>query len=303
VQEVSQIKKTFKGVFASDLSVPYWMLIPGVIGIVFTNIIPSFRAVLLGFQEKGSWVWFKNYAKIVSDGAFWQSLTNTFFWSAGTLVCSTIIGLFAAILLNRSLPGRSFFRTIFIVPWVTPPVVAAMVWKYLYDQSLSPFNFLLKTAGIIQDNISFLGNPQWQVGPVTVPMLSVLVINIWATFPFMMVMILAALQNISDALYEAAQIDGAGKIKQFFHITLPSITPVLGISLLLQGIWQFNSFNLNYLVANGGPLGTTKTLAVSIYQEAFMNFDTGAAGAISGLMLLCVMIPAIFYIRKSVKSL
>ena len=257
----------------------------------------------MGFQENGSWVWFKNYAKVVSSDAFWQSLTNTFFWAAGTLVLSTIIGLIAAILLNRALPGRTFFRTIFIIPWVTPPVVASMAWKYLYDQSLSPFNFIFKSVGIIQDNISFLGNPQWQVGPVTVPMLSVLVINIWATFPFMMVMILAALQNISNSLYEAAQIDGAGKINQFFHVTLPSIVPVLGISLLLQGIWQFNSFNFNYLVANGGPLGTTKTLAVSIYQEAFMNFDNGAAGAISGLMLLCVMIPAFFYIRKSVKSL
>ena len=112
----------------------------------------------------------------------------------------------------------------------------------------------------MDSNIAFLGNPQWSIGPITVPMLSLLVINVWATFPFMMVMILAALQNIPDSLYEAASMDGAGKVRQFFSITIPSILPVLSVSLLLQGIWQFNSFNLNFLVAQGGPLGTTKPL-------------------------------------------
>lgn len=288
--------------YLTDMWVPYLMIIPGILGILLTNIYPSLRAVWMGFSQNGVWVWLENYAKVTASSEFWQTLWNTFFWAAATLVLASLVGLFVAILLNRNLPGKGFFRTIFIVPWVTPPVVAAMVWKYLYDETLSPFNYILRTIGLMDSNIAFLGNPQWAIGPITVPMLSLLVINVWATFPFMMVMILAALQNIPDSLYEAASMDGAGKVRQFFNITIPGILPVLSVSLLLQGIWQFNSFNLNFLVAQGGPLGTTKTLAVSIYQEAFMKFDNGAAGAISGIMLLCVLIPAVFYIRRTLKS-
>lgn len=297
---MDQVKKRS---LLTDSWVPYLMILPGILGILLTNIYPSVRAVLMGFSQNGAWVWLANYSRVTASPEFWQTLWNTFFWAAATLVFASLLGLFAAVLLNRNLPGKGFFRTIFIVPWVTPPVVAAMVWKYLYDDTLSPFNSILKSVGLIQDNIAFLGNPQWSFGPVTLPMLALLVINVWATFPFMMVMILAALQNIPAGLYEAAQMDGAGKVRQFFNITIPGILPVLSVSLLLQGIWQFNSFNLNFLVAQGGPLGTTKTMAVSIYQEAFVKFDHGAAGAISGVMLLCVMIPAVFYIRKTMKSL
>ena len=114
----------------------------------------------MGFSSHGVWVWFDKYCRVTASPEFWRrTLWNTFFWAVATLILATLLGLFAAILLNRNLPGKGFFRTIFIIPWVTPPVVAAMVWKYLYDETLSPFNYILRTIGMIDSNIAYLGNP------------------------------------------------------------------------------------------------------------------------------------------------
>lgn len=284
------------------------MLIPGIAGILFVNIIPSAQAILMGFQEdsftsKSTFVGLQKFVRIFSLQEFWQVMGNTFFWSLATLLFATIVGIIAAILINRPYRGRSFFRTVFLIPWVTPPVVASMVWKTIFNETLSPINDLLLRAGVIDSAIGFLANPAWRIGPLSVPMLSLLVVNIWNVFPFMMIMVLAAMQSIDSSCYEAATIDGAGRGRQFFSITLPLIMPVLSISLLLQGIWQFNSFNFNYLVAYGGPLNTTKTMAVMIYQKAFAEFDYGQAGAISAMMFSCVIIPAAFYITSQLRTI
>ena len=280
---------------------PYLMLAPALAGVVFVNIIPSSRAVIMGFFQDNftsdrQFIGFAKFLRVFGLSEFWQVLGNTFFWSVATLIGATVLGILAAQLLNRPLPGRQLFRTLFLVPWVTPPVVSSIVWKTMFNQSLSPINDCLITLGILDRPIGFLRNPAWRIGPLSVPMVSLLSVNVWSVFPFMMVMVLAALQSIDKTLYEAASIDGAGRVQQFFAITVPSITPVLSIALLLQGIWQFNSFNFNYLVAFGGPLNTTKTMAVLIYQKAFAEFDYGQAGAISAVMLSCVLAPAAMYI-------
>lgn len=289
-------------------SVPYVMLVPGIIGIFFVNIIPSLQALVMGFHSdsftvRKTFVGFQKFTRVLALQEFWQVLGNTFFWSFATLVFATVLGIIAAILLNRPYPLKGFFRTVFLIPWVTPPVVAAMVWKTLFNETLSPINDVFLRLGMIDTPIGFLTNPSWRIGPLSVPMLSLLLVNIWNVFPFMMIMVLAAMQSVDASYYEAATIDGAGRIRQFFFITIPLIMPVLSISLLLQGIWQFNSFNFNYLVAYGGPLNTTKTMAVMIYQKAFAEFDYGQAGAISAVMLSCVVIPAVFYIREQLKTI
>lgn len=301
-------KKKLSGYYLLHTSTPYLMLIPGIVGIMFVNIIPSLQAIVMGFYsdsftKRSEFVGFEKFERILKLQEFWQVLGNTFFWSLATLFFATVLGIFAAILTNRPYMGKGFFRIVFMIPWITPPVVASMVWKTMFNETLSPINDALIMTNIIDSSIPFLINPSWRIGPLSVPMFSLLVVNVWNVFPFMMIMILAAMQSIDDSYYEAASIDGAGKITQFFKITLPLIMPVLSISLLLQGIWQFNSFNFNYLVAYGGPLNTTKTMAVMIYQKAFAEFDYGQAGAISAVMLGCILIPAAFYIRHHVNRL
>lgn len=301
-------KKNIFGIKLQHDLVPYIMLVPGFAGILFVNLIPSIRALVMGFYTNNftpriRFVGLQKFARVLSYREFWQVLGNTFFWSLATIACATTLGIIAASLLNRKLPGRKFFRTIFLVPWVTPPVVSSMVWKTIFNETLSPINDILLQLQLIQKPIGFLSNPSWRIGPLTTPMLSLLVVNIWNVFPFMMVMVLAAMQSVDVACYEAATIDGAGRMRQFFSITLPLIMPVLSISILLQGIWQFNSFNFNYLITYGGPLNTTKTMAVMIYQKAFSEFDYGQAGALSAMMLACVLIPAVIYIKQQLSSI
>ncbi len=129
-----------------------------------------------------------------------------------------------------------------------------------------------------------------------------IIINVWSIFPFMMVMFLAGLQTIPPELYEAAEMDGARKSQQFFYVTLPSLIPVISTSILLQGIWQFNSFNISYMVTKGGPLHLTEVMAVRVYSEAFVNFRYGLAAATSVIMLLLVLIPSVFYLRANLKT-
>lgn len=300
------MKKQFLG--TTDSRAPYLMLAFGVAGVLFVNIFPSVKAVWMSFFENGysenqRFVWFVNFGKIFRMREFWQVLGNTLFWSLATLALSTVLGILAAVLLNRNMAGKGLFRTLLMIPWATPPVVSSMVWKTLFNDTLSPINDVLIRLGLRTSGISFLGNPTWQFGPITLPMLSLLVVNVWNVFPFIMVMVLAAMQSVDTSCYEAATIDGASKMRQFFSITIPLILPVLSISLLLQGIWQFNSFNFNYLMTNGGPLNTTKTMSVMIYQKAFSEFDYGQAGAISAMMLCCVLIPAAIYIRYQIRNL
>ena len=128
------------------------------------------------------------------------------------------------------------------------------------------------------------------------------IINVWSIFPFLMVMFIAGLQTVPQDIYEAATLDGAGKIITFWKITVPCIRPVITTSIILELIWQFNNFNISYMVTNGGPLGLTKTLAVEVYQQAFTNFKYGYASAISIIMMLIALIPSIFYIKSSIKA-
>ena len=138
---------------------------------------------------------------------------------------------------------------------------------------------------------------------MSVPLIMLTIINVWSIFPFMMVMFIAGLQTVPQELYEAATMDGAGKIVRFWKITLPCIRPVISVSVLLELIWQFNNFNISYMVTQGGPLGLTKLLSVEVYQQAFTNFRYGYASSISVIMMLIALVPAVIYIRSSMKEI
>jgi len=170
------------------------------------------------------------------------------------------------------------------------------------SRDFSPISGLLQSMGIIEHSLNFLGDVTLYFGFLSVPMLSLILINIWGMFPFCMVMFLAALQTIPTDIYEAAQVDGASKMQQFWRITLPMLLPVIQTTILLQGIWQFNSFNLSYLITLGGPLNTTELMSVRVYTEAFSHFRYGYGAAISVIMLCVVIVPATFYVLRNARS-
>lgn len=288
-----------------DKYAPYIMLVPAIVAICFVQIYPSLDAIRMSFfdinllKPDEPFVGLGNYITMFNDPLLIRILLNTLFWTALSLIIGCSFALFVAVQLNKPFWGRGFFRTIFLAPWVTPPLVVATIWQLILSRDFSPISGLLMKAGIISSPIDFLGNPTIYYGFLSIPMISLIVINVWSMFPFSMVMFLAALQTIPNELYEAAIVDGATKWQQFRGITLPMILPVIETTILLQGIWQFNSFNLSYLVTHGGPLNTTELLSVRVYNEAFVNFKYGYAASISVVMLLIVLVPALIYIRNT----
>ncbi len=291
-----------------DKMTPIIMLIPALIGIGFVHIYPSLDALRMSFfdiqllKPDEPFIGFGNYIDALSDPDMWRIIANTVVFSLCSLFLGAVLAMVVSVELNKKYRGRTFFRALFLAPWVTPPLVTAMVWRLLMSESFSPINSLLMNIGLIDSPINFLGNVETIFGVLSMPMLSIIIINTWSIFPFMMVMFLAGLQTIPAELYEAATVDGASRWQQFKAITLPCLLPVIETSILLEGVWQFNNFNISYLVARGGPLNLTELMAVSVYNEAFTNFRYGSAASISMIMFMIVLIPSIIYIRRTMRA-
>jgi ABC-type sugar transport system permease subunit len=247
-------------------------------------------------------VGFANYAEALGNPTIRRVLFNTFFWAVTTLLVGGSFALFVAQQLNKAFRGRSVFRTLFLAPWVTPPIAVSMIWRQVMSRDFSPISGMLQNMGLIERSINFLGDTTLFFGFVSIPMLSLIMINVWSMFPFCSVMFLASLQTIPLEIYEAARVDGASKFQVFWRITFPLLLPVIQTTLLLQGIWQFNSFNLSFLVTHGGPLNSTELLSVSVYNATYLAFRYGYAGAISVIMLCIVAVPAVISIINSLAN-
>ncbi|MFD0711712.1 carbohydrate ABC transporter permease [Paenibacillus sp. GCM10027626] len=291
-----------------DRNISYILVLPVLLCITVVILYPSIRTILMSFYRvelllpEQPFIGLENFINIIKDTGLLKIIYNTIFFSVASLFLATILALYSAQLLNKPYRGRGLYRTLLLIPWITPPVVMGAVWKVLYSENFSPLNGLLMGLGLRDTPFSFLGNTEWGFGPFNIPMLCLIVVNVWHMFPFMMVMFLAAMQSISKDYYEAATVEGLGKIGQFYKITLPLILPVLEITLLLEFVWQFNNFNSSYLLTQGGPLDMTNVLAVKVFQEAFINFKYSTASTISVLMFLVVLIPSVFYIKKRVQN-
>jgi len=293
---------------ALDKKMHLLMILPAVLAIAFVHIYPSLASIHMSFfdinllRPARPFIGLNNYVEALNNPIVRRVLLNTLFWSVASLAIGCSFALFVANRLNRAFRGRAFFRTLYLAPWVTPPIVVAMVWQQIMSRNFSPISGALQSLGIIEHPINFLGDVTLHFGFLSIPMISLIVINVWSMFPFCMVMFLAALQTIPPEPYEAAQVDGATRMQQFWRITAPLLFPVIQTTILLQGIWQFNSFNLSFLVTHGGPLNSTELMSVRVYNEAFNHFRYGYGAAISVIMLFVVFIPAAFYIVRAVQQ-
>lgn len=291
-----------------DDAMPTLMLLPALIGIAFVSLYPSVRSIWMSFfdinllKKKTPFIGLKNYAKFFSEATNLRILGNTFFWAVVSVAAGSVLSMLVATQMNKRFRGRTVLRAMYMAPWVTPPVVVSALWTTLLNRDLSPINSLLLALGLTDVPIAFLADPTIYFGFLSKPMLWLIVINLWSIQPFMIVMFLAGMQTIPQDLYEAATVDGASKRQQFFNITLPLIMPTIEITLLLQSIWQFNGFNLSYLVTKGGPLNSTELMAVRVYTESMTNFKYGYGASISVVMMMVTLVPAILYIRHTVKN-
>ncbi len=291
-----------------DRLTPIIMLIPALAGVLFVQIYPSLDSIRLSFLDKFllkptvDFVGLSNYKEALSNPDIYQVILNTVAFSLLSLAFASVFAMLVANELNKRFRGRALFRSLFLAPWVTPPLVTATIWQLLLSESFSPLNKLLMQFGWIKFPINFLGNTTKVLGFFSMPLMSIIVINVWSIFPFLMVMFLAGLQTVPAELIEASKIDGANAAQRFFRVTLPTLMPVIETSLLLEAIWQFNNFNLSYLVTKGGPLNMTQVMAVSVYTEAFIKFRYSFGASISVIMMLIALVPALIYLRKTVNQ-
>jgi multiple sugar transport system permease protein len=271
------------------------LFLPAFLVLLFLGTYPIFNAVLLSFQRKGifdnsvSWIGLENFQNILFSGKFWVALKNTIVFTLGSVIIQTIFGLAIALLLNNDFPGRNVFRGFVLVNYVVPIAVAALIWRFI----------LSDTVGILFHSIKALNLPfpnTWFASPKT-SMASVIMINVWKYFPFMVIMFLARLQTIDIELYDAVKVDGANRWQAFRYITLPMIMPVIVIVLLLRTIWTFNNWELIALTTGGGPLDSTVTLPILAYNVMFDQFSQGRAAAYAVLMMVILLVSIVAYFK------
>ncbi len=244
------------------------------------------RMIGLGFRDG---LTFENYLSVLSDPDTWNAVWVTVVFSGGTVIGSVLLGIAAALVLDREFFGRGFVRVLVILPWAVPHVVAALVWQWMYNPDFGVLNYGLLLLPWVTATPKWLSDPQYAL-------LAIIFVNVWKTYPFAALLLLAGLQTISDDLYEASEIDGAGPVRRFFDITLPGLRRVLAIVVLLLLIWSFGNFVFIFLMTQGGPAGATNALVVHIYFETFRFFRAGSAFAMGALLLLMSIVLTSIYI-------
>ncbi len=280
-----------------DRWIPCLFISPTVICLLVVLAYPLASVVGMSFFDveptrHAGWVFagIGNYLDIVRDRDMSGALLNTAVWTVGSVAAQFVVGLAGALVLRERFRGNTFLRSLLLVPWATPAVVGALAWKWMYHGQYGLVNSFLRALGFSEANVAWLGDPRTAMG-------AVIATNAWRGFPFIMLMLLAGLLSVPDALREAAAIDGASFWQDLRYVTLPQLRPLMLISTLLAGIWTFNNFSYIYILTGGGPAGRTDILVTFIYRNAFKYFHFGYAAALSVALFLLVLLASIAYIH------
>lgn len=276
----------------------YVFIVPAIAYITVFAIVPMLRGLWLSFTDTklinpsgGDFIGLENYTFLLGSNPFWNTILTTVVYTAVTVVCSLILGTGAALALNRAFKGRAIARALMTFPYAMPTVAASLIFIWIYNPASGVLNEVVGGFGIGQ--IGWLTDPQFGL-------FSVLLATVWKVFPFVMLVVLAALQSVPDELHEATRIDGADALSSFRAIVLPHIMPTLRVVALLMTIWSIRRFEIIYLLTGGGPVETTNTVVVSIYRRAFSDQDLGTAAALGmlGLVLSLIVTVAFFFVER-----
>ncbi len=226
-------------------------------------------------------VGFAGYARILADASFATVVLNSVAWTVGVVVGQNICGFLVALLLNQGGRGQGVMRSLVLLPWVLPGVVAAILWRFMFDPQLGLINSFLVSAGLAHGGIAWLADAH-------TAMPAVVVAAIWKGFPFSAIVYLAALQGVDRGQLEAATIDGAGALGRLRHVVLPSLRPVIATNVLITTILTFNYFDMIWVLTRGGPQNATQIFPTRIYELGFGQFRFGEA-AVYGVFSIAVL--------------
>lgn len=258
---------------------------------------PLVSAILLSLQDvrsvgsPGTFVGLVNYGKVLLDPTTWKSIGLSIGWVVANGILQTALALMAALVLNERFPGVRIARTWIILTWIVPTVVVVIIWRWLFSTSGGMINPLMMQAGLIERPVGFFNSPSQAFA-------TLVFINSWRWFPFITLMLLAAMTRISEDLYEAARIDGADAWRRFTRITWPLLKPMLGVLSVVGTLLSFNVFDIIWLLTAGGPAGGTRTLPVLIYETAFKGYRLSEAATVSIIATVLLLAFALFTARS-----
>ncbi|HEV3409851.1 MAG TPA: sugar ABC transporter permease, partial [Chthoniobacterales bacterium] len=250
----------------------------------------SFFAQNLGTALQPRLIGVGNYIRLVNDGHFWQSIRTTLLFTVVAVVFELLLGLAFALLLNARFRGRGLARAAALVPWALPTAVLALAWTWIFNDQFGVFNDLLARLGLIARPIAWLGGGHTALAAIVFA-------DVWKTAPFIMIILLAGLQNIPEELYEAAAIDGARRWKTFILVTLPMLTPAIILALIFRAIHSFGIFDLIFVMTGGGPGGATETVGIYTYNTymRYLDFGYGSAMIVVSFLILAALIGLVYW--------
>lgn len=276
----------------------YLYILPALGVMLFVIAYPIYFTVYLSFfstppslaLEDKIFVGLENYIRILQSEAFWDVTINTLVWTIWSTLFAFVLGLGAALVLNREFIGRGFVRGVLLIPYIISAVAAAYIWRWLYHSDFGVIGAMSVALGVTSEPINFLDN-------VETALASLIVVNIWKEFPFAMLMLLAGLQTVPDQLLRAARVDGANTWQRFWHVTMPHLKGVSIVTVLLLLVVNLNSFTIPWVMTGGGPAGSTDIWITAIYQLAFGRIRFGLASAYSVILFIVMMALGYFYVR------
>jgi multiple sugar transport system permease protein len=279
-----------------------WLLLPSLLPILVLSVYPLLRGMYLGFTDaragfnlETTFTGLENYQEMLSDDLFWSSFRIGLIWTFSVTGLQFVLALGLALLLNLKLRGRWLTRTLAVVPWAMPPVVVGIMWSLVYRPDAGLLNEVLYRLGL--ENLG----ADW-LGELGTALPAVIVVGVWAGTPVTTVVLLAALQGVPRELHEAAAVDGANGWSRLRHITLPQLRGVTVAITTLNFIWNFNSFDLVYVLTKGGPGGQTTLPMLFAYEEAFQYGNYGYAAALGNVMVLIVLGVLVVYLRRRLRE-
>jgi multiple sugar transport system permease protein len=241
--------------------------------------------------DEGVFVGLDNFFDLWDDQIYRQTVRNTLIFTAASVAIRLCLGVGLALILNERFRFRRVMRSVVLLPWIVPTVLGTMAWLWMFSPNFSVINWVIVHAGIASRG------PDWLTDP-NLALLSVIIVNVWRGTPFMAIIVLAALQSVPLDLYDAAAIDGAGRLNRFRFITLPLVMPVLLTALVLSIIWTFSDFGIVYGLTKGGPMNATHVLATLSYQVGLASGNIGEGAAISLTMMPVLLVLIIWQLRR-----
>lgn len=288
-----KMKKLIKKKFLNNETIIAWtFILPSIVGCLIFIIIPIISSFLLSFSQWDllsipKFIGIKNYVDLISSKEFWFVFQNTILFAIATTVLGTAIPLVLANIINSKVRACDFFKTAYFLPFITPMIVIAMVWEWIFDPNIGLLNYMLKS------HIEWLYNPN-------TAMVAIIIVSVWKLIGYNMVIFLSGFSSINQQVLESAKIDGASEYSAFFKIVIPLLSPTIFFVLIITTITSFQVFDLIYLMTQGGPENSTNVLVYWLYKNAFEYFNIGKASAIA--YILFIFISVLTFIQWSIRK-